>query len=87
MKAPIPHNETERLQALQQLRILDTPSEAAFDALTEIAAHVSGASFAALTLIDHNRQWFKSTFNFCEQENSREESFCSHAILTPQQLT
>ncbi|WP_348733556.1 PAS domain S-box protein [Rheinheimera texasensis] len=87
MKALIPHNETERLQALQQLHILDTPSEAAFDALTEIAAHVSGAGFAALTLIDHNRQWFKSTFNFCEQENSREDSFCSHAILTPQQLT
>ena len=87
MKAPIPHNETERLQALQQLHILDTPSEAAFDALTEIAAHVCGASFAALTLIDRNRQWFKSTFNFCERENSREDSFCSHAILTPQQLT
>lgn len=87
MKAPIPHNETERLQALQQLHILDTPSEAAFDALTEIAAHVCGAGFAALTLIDRNRQWFKSTFNFCEQENSREDSFCSHAILTPQQLT
>ncbi len=87
MKALIPHNETERLQALQQLHILDTPSEAAFDALTEIAAHVSGAGFAALTLIDRNRQWFKSTFNFCEQENSREDSFCSHAILTPQQLT
>ncbi len=87
MKALIPHNEAERLQALQQLHILDTPSEAAFDALTEIAAHVSGAGFAALTLIDRNRQWFKSTFNFCEQENSREDSFCSHAILTPQQLT
>ncbi|WP_051685918.1 PAS domain S-box protein [Rheinheimera texasensis] len=87
MKAPTPHNETARLQALQQLRILDTPAEAAFDALTEIAAHVSGASFAALTLIDRKRQWFKSTFNFCEQENSRDDSFCSHAILTPQQLT
>jgi PAS domain S-box-containing protein len=87
MKAQIPHNENERLQALQQLHILDTPSEAAFDALTEIAAHVSGAGFAALTLIDRNRQWFKSTFNFCEQENSRDDSFCSHAILTPQQLT
>lgn len=87
MKALIPHNETQRLQALRQLHILDTPAEAAFDALTEIAAQISGAGFAALTLIDQNRQWFKSTYNFCEQENSRDESFCSHAILTPSQLT
>jgi PAS domain S-box-containing protein len=87
MKALIPHNETERLQALRQLHILDTPAEAAFDALTEIAAQISGAGFAALTLIDQNRQWFKSTFNFCSQQNSRDDSFCSHAILTPSQLT
>ncbi len=87
MKALLPRNETERLQALHQLQILDTPAEAAFDALTEIAAQISGARFAALTLIDRNRQWFKSTFNFSEQENSRDTSFCSHAILTPHQLT
>ncbi len=87
MKAPLPRNETERLRALHQLQILDTPAEAAFDALTEIAAQISGASYAAMTLIDQDRQWFKSSFNFTEQQNSRENSFCSHAILTPDRLT
>lgn len=87
MKASIPHNEAERLQALWQLHILDTPAESAFDALTEIAAQISGASFAALSLIDQNRQWFKSRVNFCAQETSRDESFCAHAILEPHELT
>ncbi len=86
MKAQLPLNEDERLQALQQLQILDSPAEAAFDALTELAAQYCGANWAALTLVDRNRQWFKSTYNFSEQENSRDQSFCSHTILQPRQL-
>lgn len=86
MKAQLPLNEEERLQALRQLQILDSPAEEAFDALTELAAHYCGANWAALTLIDHSRQWFKSTYNFSEQENSRDQSFCSHTILQPRLL-
>ncbi len=87
MKALIPGNETERLQALFQLNILDTPSEPAFDALTELAAQISSAASASLTLIDENRAWFKSTFNCAGGEKSRDSSFAAHAILTPHQLT
>jgi len=87
MKAALPVNELHRLNALYQLNILDTPAETAFDALTELAVLVCGGGMAALTLIDRERQWFKSCCKFYERENSREVSFCSHAILTPQQLT
>lgn len=87
MKAALPVNEQLRLSALYQLNILDTPAEAAFDALTELAVQICGGGMAALTLIDRDRQWFKSCHKFYERENSRDQSFCSHAILTPHQIT
>ncbi len=58
--APYPANEAQRLDALHQAHILDTQPEEAFDDLTRLAAHLCGVPIAAVSLIDSDRQWFKS---------------------------
>lgn len=61
MQAPkIPDNEIARLQALRQLEMLDTPSETRFDRITAIAQHLFEMPIVLISLIDSNRQWFKS---------------------------
>jgi len=73
-------NEVERLKALRQYRILDTDPEQAFDDLTLIASQICGAPIALITLVDEDRQWFKSRIGVEVQETSRSVSFCAHAI-------
>lgn len=87
MRAAFPSNETERLATLYSLNILDTPPEAAFDALVQLASHICQTPCAVLTLIDRDRQWFKTKIGFDHQETPREISFCSHSILEPNELT
>jgi anti-sigma regulatory factor (Ser/Thr protein kinase) len=65
---------------LRRYRILDTDPEQAFDDLTLLASHVCGAPIALISLVDENRQWFKSRVGLTAQETSRDVSFCSHAI-------
>jgi sigma-B regulation protein RsbU (phosphoserine phosphatase) len=79
--APIPLNEAERLTELQALKILDTPSEARFDRIVELAAHVFRVPIAYVAMVDANRQWFKSRKGLEVAENPRGVSFCSHTIL------
>ena len=79
--APIPANETERLVALRDYGILDTPPESAFDDLTRLAAQICETPIALVTLVDAQRQWFKSRLGFELAESAREISFCAHAIL------
>jgi diguanylate cyclase (GGDEF)-like protein/PAS domain S-box-containing protein len=81
--APFPENETVRLQALEDLAILDTEPEVAFDDITALAAHSCGRPIALLSLVDADRQWFKSKRGLDVSETSREVSFCAHAILDP----
>ncbi|WP_341906653.1 ATP-binding protein [Polaromonas sp. YR568] len=79
--APIPVNDNERLAALYRYDILDTAAEAEFDDFTRLAAQICGVPMALISLVDKDRQWFKSRVGFEAQEGARDVSFCGHAIL------
>lgn len=72
--------EKKRLNVLWQYDVLDTPPEALFDDLTELAARICEAPVALISLVDEDRQWFKSKVGTTLQETSRDISFCAHAI-------
>ncbi|WP_420591300.1 diguanylate cyclase [Bacterioplanoides sp.] len=83
MLAPaIPDNESERLQSLQALHMLDTQPEERFERITRLAKRLFNTPFAAVTLIDQDRQWFKSIQGIDIQETTRDISFCGHTILS-----
>lgn len=79
--APIPAFEAERLSSLRNLRILDTAPEAAFDDLTVLASLICQTPIAVVTLIDADRQWFKSRVGLTQEETPRSIAFCAHTIL------
>ena len=79
--APFFHDEVARLRALNQLDLLDTATEAAFDDLTRLTAQLLDVPIALVSLVDTSRQWFKSRVGLETCETSREASFCAHAIL------
>lgn len=81
MKPPLPKNEAQRLNVLWQYDVLDTVPEEVFDDLTDLAAHICEAPIALISLIDENRQWFKSRVGLSAKETTRDISFCAHAIL------
>lgn len=81
MQAPeIPHNEVDRLNAICGMRILDTPAEARFDRITRLAAHYFSVSTALFTIVDTDRQWFKSKYGIELSETPRQVSFCGHVV-------
>lgn len=80
--AALPLDEAERLKSLHELAVLDTPPEAAFDALVHAAAAVCSAPMALVSLVDERRQWFKARVGLPDAtETPREQAFCAHAIL------
>ncbi len=81
MKAPTPTNEESRLEALRELKVLDSAPEQAFDDLTRLAAQVCSTPFAMLSLVDKDRQWVKSKVGLEFTEIPRDVSICAHAIL------
>ena len=86
MSAPLPKNEVQRIKVLWQYEVLDTVPEEVFDELTSLAAHICGAPIALITLVDENRQWFKSKVGVTLSETDRNISMCAHAILQPELL-
>ena len=79
-RAPLPPDEEERLATLHNLRILDTPREQRFDRLTRLAAGILGVPIALVSLVDRERQWFKSAHGLSIEQTPREISFCAHAV-------
>lgn len=84
ISAPLPADEDRRLAALRALHLLDTDPEERFDRITRLAQRVFSTSMATFTLIDADRQWFKSEVGAKGKEDPRDISFCAHAILDPE---
>ena len=80
---PIPIDETRRLAALHDFRILDTAAEQAFDDLTLLASHICGTPVALISFIDADRQWLKSKIGVTLDETRRDIAFCAHTIMEP----
>ncbi len=81
---PLPEQEADRLRTLRSYKILDTKPEERFDELTQLAAIICGAPISLITLIDGDRQWFKSKVGLELAETPRAHAFCTHAIMQPQ---
>jgi GAF domain-containing protein len=84
MSYPVPANDIERLRTLRSYKILDTKPEERFDDLTQLAALICDAPISLISLIDSDRQWFKSRFGLDMQETPRAQAFCTHAIMQPE---
>ncbi len=87
MKTPeITENEAQRIKALHSLNILDTGPEERFDRLTRLAQHMFNVPIAVVSLVDEDRQWFKSSCGLSVDETPRNISFCGHAILSDEPM-
>lgn len=84
--APLPANDTARVAALHKIGILDTPCDESFDNLTRLAAGLFDVPIALVSLVDSNRQWFKSSYGLCANETTRDVSFCAYVISDGQML-
>lgn len=83
---PVPSDEEARLRALQAFNILDTAPEEAFDDLTRVAAAICETPISTVSIVDRDRQWFKSMVGLDEREHAREVSFCAHTLAEKKQL-
>ncbi len=84
--APLPANEAERLAELGTYDVIDTLPEQAYDDITYLASRICETPIALVSLVDEKRQWFKSRVGLDTEETSRDQAFCAHAILEPEEL-
>lgn len=86
MLPPKAENESQRLATLHSFRVLDSGCEPAFDDIAELAAQICGTPIALISLIDQDRQWFKSRVGTEITQTPRDVAFCAHAIQTPNEV-
>ena len=84
---PIPENEISRLKALQEYKVMDTLPEQAYDNFTKLASIICNTPIALITLLDEERQWFKSRIGLERTELPRENAICNHTIMTLDDIT
>ncbi len=86
MRAELPQDEAERIEALYAVKILNTPPEKAYDDIARLASLIAGTPIGLISFVDVSRQWFKARLGLDISETSRDEAFCAHTILTPENL-
>jgi diguanylate cyclase (GGDEF)-like protein/PAS domain S-box-containing protein len=86
VRAPLPENEQQRLQALYSEHILDTGPEQPYDDLVKQASFICNTPISTISLIDPTRQWFKAKVGVEGRETPREQAFCAHTILEPEEV-
>jgi CheY-like chemotaxis protein len=82
MRAAIPDDEEQRVVSLRELRVLDTEAEDRFDRVTRLAAALFDVPMALISLVDDDRQWFKSRVGLNERETPRDAAFCAHVVYS-----
>lgn len=86
LRPAIPENESQRLKALQDANILYTPTQEEFDNITQLASFICKTPVSLISLVGEHEQWFKSKYGTDLCTSDRDISFCSHAILNPEEL-
>ena len=86
IRAQLPPEERQRLGVLHDLAILDTPPEERFDRLTRIAATAFNMPIALVSLVDTERQWFKSCYGLQLHETERDLAFCAHVVKSGEEM-
>ena len=86
VRASLPEDEETRLASLRRLRVLDTEPEERFDRITRLAVAVFEVPIALVSLVDRDRQWFKSCYGISAKETSREASFCAHVVYNREMM-
>lgn len=82
LACPLPADEVQRQQALEEMAVLDTPAEHYLDTLVQLTQELARVQTVLISLIDQDRQWFKARIGLDTSETSRDISFCGHAILS-----
>ncbi|MEZ2354523.1 GAF domain-containing protein [Caballeronia sp. RCC_10] len=80
---PVLYNEEDRLRAVEQCGLLDTPDDPRFDRITRLAAYLTDAPIALVSLVATHRQWFKSRHGLATTETPRDMAFCNFALVEP----
>jgi len=82
IRATIPDDEERRIASLRELKILDTEPEERFDRITRLAAALFHVPMAIISLVDEDRQWFKSCIGLNAKETPRDAAFCAHVVYS-----